>query len=331
MRDAAVAGNSLAMERLGVQLMQGGCESPGHEEGVSWLRRSAAAGNPVAMYRLADHLLFTDAQSRSSEAQHLLERAAAADFLPAQVALGAYLLEGNPSANDSLALEMLRDAAKRGSSLAHVVLGVSFISGRGVTVDRGAGTGWLRRLGATKARLIGALASYLYSRALGSFPAERRRLTRFSAVLFWESICQGNVDDEVNLAYLIRRGEVSGEGFPTLDELLKRQLAAGTAHALMNQALSLARGGNRAADWRAADALVARLGDSTTLLSWWQSRASEGDSEGHLVLGWLVRHRHAHDPERLTMAMRFDTARMGGWQVPDWIYGNVSPATLKEI
>jgi TPR repeat protein len=309
----------VAMEQVGMLLIEGKLELGSEDDGAEWLRRSAAAENPVAMHLLAEHLLATNISTRTSRAQALLESATDAKYLRAQVALGSLLLDGSLPPNASRAIELLRDAAARGSRLAHIVLAASFVAGIGVSADRDGGVGWLRRLGAITPRKIGALGSFLYAKALTSLPFERRRLTRYVAVMFQESIRRGNADDEVNLAYLVRRGEVPQGEFASLDDLLGRHLAAGAPHALINQALRLARGLGHAMDWKAADALVAQVRDFDALLGWYQPRATAGDAEGHLVIGWLVRHGLNLDPSDLPLAARFEAARSNGWAVPDWL------------
>lgn len=319
----ASAGNPVAMEQLGICLLQAS-ESKHLETGADWLRRSAGTGNPIAMHLLAEQLIATSDCGCAGDAHALLEQALAQNFLPAQVALGAHLLECSPHQNAPRALKLLRDAAARGSRFAHVVLATSLIGGHGVPVDRDAGFGWLRRLGVTTPRKVSALGSFLYARARNSNAKERRQLSRHAAVLFEESIRQGYLDNEVTLAYLIRRGEVRGEGFASLDLLLQRHLAKGDSHALINQALRLARGVGCAVDWQTADTLVAKIFDSRSVLSWYQPRAREGDVEGQLVIGWLVRHNLCAYPSGNDLAESFDAARANGWKVPDWMYSKAS-------
>lgn len=202
----AAAGNSVAMELIGADYLEPDAPVGVSEKGAEWLLLSASSGNPVAMQQIAERWLSTDASRMAADAQSLLERAASDHYLPAQVALAAYLLEGPLAPNPIRATELLRDSAARGSRLAHVVMATSLITGRGVQADHDAGVGWLRRLGANNARKVGALGTFLYASALASRFPERRRLTRYAAVLFEESINQGNFDVETSLAYLIRRG-----------------------------------------------------------------------------------------------------------------------------
>jgi len=146
-----------------------------------------------------------------------------------------------------------------------------------------------------------------------------RGLAKEASVLFQEASRQGNPIASLNLAYLLRRGEITDASCPPLDELLSEHLKQNNSFAFVNQALRLAGGIQCNTDWKAADALFGKLQDSRNILEWWFPRSLEGDPEGHLVTGWLGRHQLATDPEGFAVARRMDLARDGGWRVPQWM------------
>jgi hypothetical protein len=79
-------------------------------------------------------------------------------------------------------------------------------------------------------------------------------------------------------------------------------------------------------NWEKADREIADAKDSDEarlmeVLQWWWDRLAQqfNDPEGHLVIGWLVRHGALEDPEAKTVAERLAVVRAGGWDVPGWM------------
>jgi hypothetical protein len=178
---------------------------------------------------------------------------------------------------------------------------------------------WLRRIGALRAEHITGLGLHLYLRSLALPRCERRAWAEEAAILFQEAIRQGDRDAELNLMYLLRRGEIAQGSYPTLGVLLAEHLYQNNPVALVNQALRLAKGVQSPVDWNAADRLIAKINSVNTILSWWFGCSREGDAEGHLVTGWLCRHQLAVDPGQLSLSARMALARRSGWDVPDWM------------
>lgn len=322
LRNAAASGDFHAMERLGIRLINGDGLAGNLVEGLGWLRQSAQRGNPVAMAHLGECMLDTEGGAESrEEGQRWLEKAMALGLGAANVAVASRLITGSGLVRDpERGKRMLMEAAGRGSQLAHVKLAVYLLSGRELSADRAEAFRWLRRVGTTQASHLALLAYYLYMKSLAaSTPGSRRVLAEESAVLMQESVRQGNVTDELNLVYLLRRGEISPTPYPPIESLLSAHLQAGNPFALVNQALRLARGWERAVDWKAADAAIARIANAEAVMHWWFARCEHGDAEGDLVTGWLVRHRLALDPDGLTHGQRLERARAGGWDIPGWL------------
>ncbi len=321
LRHAALDGDAYAMETLGVRLVYGEGLTTDPEEGVLWLKRSAECGNPVAMERLAGYLFDSTPEPTSNvEAEKWLCTAVERQRIPAKISLGSRLIRGRGMiADPERGKDLLREAAHRGSQLAHIRLAVYMLSGWGLRQDRGEGLQWLRRIGATQPKHISNLGLHLYMKSLTLPRMEAGGLIEEAAVLFQEAIRQGYSTAQLNLAYLVRRGEVSDATYPSLDELLLPHLNHNNSLARVNQALRLARGIQCAVDWTAADVLIGKLQDADRLLDWWFARSEEGDAEGHLVTAWLSRHQLTVDPASLALPERVDMARAGGWGVPDWL------------
>jgi TPR repeat protein len=201
------------------------------------------------------------------------------------------------------------------------------LSGWGLERNHEEGFRWLQRAGATNAGQLLELALYLYQMSLTATNKVARGLAKEASVLFQEARRQGNPIASLNLAYLLRRGEITDASCPSLDELLSEHLKQKDSFAFVNQALRLAKGIQCNIDWKVADVLFGKLQDSANVLEWWFARSREGDPEGHLVTGWLGRHHLATDPEGFQIESRMDLARKGGWLVPEWMN---HPATARQ-
>jgi len=321
LRNRAQDGDLYAMEKLGLRLLTGDGLPKSMEEGLGWLKKSAELGNPSAMEKLAEYVL-DENQTRHSlaEGERWLHKAIEHGYRLAMVTLGSRLITADGlAANPEHGEKLLREAARQGSQIAMTKLGTYLVSGWGLERNREEGVRWLRRAGATSADQMLELGLQLYEKSLTAMEKPARGLAKEASVLFQEAYRQGNCNASLNLAYLLRRGEISDASCPPLDELLSEHLKQGDSFAFVNQALRLARGIQCNIDWKTADILFAQLRNSSDVLEWWFARSREGDPEGHLVTGWLCRHRLAIDPDGFQVCQRMDWARNGGWMVPEWM------------
>src|SRR5260370_17941808 len=159
----------------------------------------------------------------------------------------------------------------------------TYLPGWGLSEDREAGLRWLRRAGATTASQLLELGLYMYQKSLAATRKAARGFAREASVLFQEAHRQGNRTASLNLAYLLRRGEIGDASCASLDELLSEHLKQRDSSALVNQALRLARGIQCNTDWKAADVLFGRLQDSGDVLQLWFARTREGHPETQLM------------------------------------------------
>lgn len=321
LRRAAVSGDPFAMEKLAIRLLDRGEESDVQQEGVKWLRRAAELENPFALGTLAERLFNSIGVSQcSQEAEELLLRASKKGYVVATSALGIRRLLGDGVTEDPGSGEaLLREAATCRNRRATVILGAHLLRLKNCEEARNEGLLWLQRAGAS-ARDIAKQGLNLYDSALAaSSPRVRTRLTEFAAVLFLEAFRRHDSVGALNLAYVLRRGEVVDDTFPCLDELLNPLVRIGEPLAVLNQALRLAAGIQTHVDWHEADRLVGSLGRIDEIPQWWYKRACLDDPEGHLVLGWLARHGLWTDVQNITLVKRFTLARQGGWLAPVWL------------
>jgi TPR repeat protein len=309
------------MEKLGLRLLTGDGLPKSVEEGLAWLKKSAELGNPFAMEKLAEYELDeNETPDSSAEGERWLRTAVELGYRVAMVELGSRLMIGDGLPPDPKQGEqLLREAARQGSQIAMIKLGTYLLSGWGLDCNHEEGLRWLRRAGAANSDQLLELGLYLYQKSLATTTKAARGLAKEASVLFQEARRQGNSIASLNLAYLLRRGEITDASCHSLDELLSEHLKQKDSFAFVNQALRLARGIQCNPDWKAADGLFAKLQDSGNVLEWWFPRSREGDPEGHLVTGWLGRHQLATDPDGFPIAQRMDLARNGGWLVPEWM------------
>ncbi len=321
LRNRAQGGDLYAMEKLGLRLLTGDGVPKSFDEGFRWVKKSAELGNPFAMEKLAEYELDENETPESSaEGERWLRNAVEHGHRLAMINLGTRLITGNGLArNPERGERLLREAARQGSQIAMIKLGTYLLSGWGLDRNQEEGLHWLRCSGATNASQLLELGLYLYQKSLAATVKAARGLAKEASILFQEARRQGNPIASLNLAYLLRRGEITEASFPSLDELLSEHLKQKDSFALVNQALRLARGIQCNTDWKAADALFGKLLDSGNVLEWWFARSREGDPEGHLVTGWLGRHQLATDPDGFQIERRMDLARDEGWLVPEWM------------
>lgn len=178
---------------------------------------------------------------------------------------------------------------------------------------------WLQRCGASQPEQMVKIAIFLY---LQSWEAPtsigRTRLTYYAGILLEQMMLRGAPGAAINLAYLLRRKELLDGRFPRLANVLDSLIPSNDPFVMMNQALRIAAGFDITPDWEAAEALVASINDIATILAWWRACAQSADTEGHLVLAWLLRHHLQSDPDGLGLAERANLAQAGGWNIPDW-------------
>jgi Sel1 repeat len=322
LRAAAEYGDCQAMERLGERLIDGAGLAPSTDEGALWLRRSIESGRLSSMYALGVRILDEICRPQVvDEGRLLLIQAAEKGDLAAASELGIRLLSGDGLVPDPSKGEFwLRNAASRGDMVATIILGRWLTSGRYLGPSMNEGNEWLARAGAVRTADVVKLGPQLYRRALIAPTARmRRRLTEEAASVFFEGYLRSDSTSSINLAYLIRRSEVSTDLYPSLDELLQGALRTRNPFALVNQALRLAAGVQCPADWSAADRMMCELPGSQGILEWWLDLCQVEDPEGHLVVGWLVRHGLTLDPDGLELRSRFGLIDRSLWSVPDWM------------
>lgn len=320
----AVDGDCFAMERLAERLLGGKQSTDKKEEALSWLHRASEAGSLSARYLLALQLLDHGATDEMAEGWDLLRQNAERGFLAAQREIGLRALTAKPATIFGLAdaEHWLRSAACFGDRVAMIFLGRFLTMGRHVQSSPKEGMEWLVRAGCRNAGDVPRLGLLLYRRALDEFsPIARQRLCDEAASLFHEGQKNGDSSSSVNLAYMVRRGEVSAELFPPLDSLLAEGLARQNAFAMVNEALRWAAGIQQSVDWRKADAIIQSLSTTSGAYEWWSLRSQAGDSEGHLVLGWFVRHGLSADPDNVDYQQRLRLVSRDEWNIPEWMEG----------
>lgn len=307
--------DAATMELLGRQLVARAAVPSAAEKGLELLSISARLGNPSAALGVAESLC-TFRQLGDPEPS--FEMAIQHNYGPAIVRLGARLLTGRSvTFDETRGKALLSEAAKRSSQLAHIRLAAHYLPPSTGQENRQRALEFLRLIGVETAEHVANIALYMYRKSFSELPDGAAHFAGEAGRLFQEAMLQGRRSARINLAYLVRRGEVEPSLYPSLDELLTEPL--GSPFATINQALRLADGTQCDIDWKKADALMASLRGVDSALSWWRGRALCGEAEGHLVTAWLVRHRLALDPDHRSVTDRLNRAREAGWNIPNWM------------
>lgn len=322
LRLLASLGRIFAMEQLAIRLLEGNVVTKNTAEGEDWLRKCACMGSVPAMAHLGIRLLNGELQQKKDgEGELWLREASQKGHCTSCIELACRLLTGEGiTKNPSEATALLEAAAEAGDRLAMLllhVLGASDVYD--VLLENRPQWYWLRRAGGDTARLA-SIGAYVYGRANSNHRGRVRSwLLEKSVEIFLLGHQQGQGSCAVNLAFLYRRGILLKSLFPNPDALIDRLISQGNPLALMEKALWLASNRNPNQDWNGADALVACLTGSHSVLERWKLTWPEPDSEVHLVIGWLVRHGLTVDPDGLPLQERFRIALQCGFEIAAWL------------
>ena len=208
--------------------------------------------------------------------------------------------------------KLLIELAKLKNSTAMCELGLRLLTGNGLKQDEKAGLSWLEKsllLGSDKAGV-----------ALGYHYYENNSI-ELAVHYFLGSFMLGNSAAGNNLAYMLRHDEIPNEiNIPSISQLLKKGLEIRDPFALVNYALCIVKGFQFDVDWEKADKLISEIQYTDGIVEWWNTLASQNDSEGHLVIGWLVRHRLINDPDGLNISQRLSFVKDKCWDLPSWLF-----------
>jgi len=143
LRRAAEHGNPIAQTRLADRYVRGMGTEANRNEALRWYFRAVASGYAPAQYGLA-RLYLDSGQDR--EAIHLLEQAAGRSYHPAEADLGLFYLKGRAIAQDShKAFAYTRRAANGHWPLAEYNLAVMYAKGIGTSPNLTTARHWYRR------------------------------------------------------------------------------------------------------------------------------------------------------------------------------------------
>ena len=329
---AADGGSIRAMWQLGERLIDGKGVAANPTKGEAFLRKAVDAGNSFAMQKLGERLINGKRLTANpAEGEALLRRSVDAGNSIAMRELGGRLIDGNGlTANPTEGESFLQRAIDAGDSIAMRQLGGRLIDGNGLAANPTEGESLLQRAAdAGSSEAMNALAFFKYQSADGKSSAAAIQLRSNAVKLFARAFQLGDLKAGINATYILRRGESSPDGLPSVVDLLAPGLAELDSFALVNDALCHASGFQRPIDWVAADARMAEIGvtGAGNILEWWHKLAQQGDAEGDLILGWLARHGLIKDPDAQTIETRLNAATAGGWQVPKWLFHGGSDTT----
>lgn len=142
----------------------------------------------------------------------------------------------------------------------------------------------------------------------------------YAGALFEQAIKEGDegVTARNNLSFMIRRHEYISENYE-LDNLLEQCRESGGAFSLINYAMYLVS----INEWGDADSQFKRIRYSDPeieqSINWWKRLYDQGDCEGSLVLGWLLKYGFYEDDKRLVSDYFWD-AKKYYEDMPNFLY-----------
>jgi len=173
------------------------------------------------------------------------------------------------------------------------------------------------------------VATDTYADALGclgyKYYAQNDR--SIAAEFFYKSYSLGDGLSGVNLAYMLRRNEVSIKYQVTIEHLLEKCLQELDPFALINNSLYLTINSGAAADWLTADSFMAKLNKEqeslTEAVEWWLSLWEANDPEGLLVSTWLDRYHLLEKPHTSFIRKTRSLLKASYDVLPDWLFEKI--------
>lgn len=146
----------------------------------------------------------------------------------------------------------------------------------------------------------------------------------YAGALFEQAIKEGDegVTAKNNLAYMMRRQEYVTDNYD-LHDLLEQCNESGGAFALINHAMYLVS----IDEWGEADKQFRKIKYSDPeveeCISWWERLYNQGDCEGSLVLGWMLKYGFYKDEDRLVSDYFWD-AKKYYENMPNFLYSSAN-------
>ncbi|MBI5107793.1 MAG: SEL1-like repeat protein [Rhodocyclales bacterium] len=261
-RQAAEQGDAAALAALARLL------PPGNTEVMSYLHRSANAGNPDGQYQLGHYLAAAGVSQNLAEAGEWFKKAAAQGHVGAQVAAALLMLEGQGGKPDRQAgMAVLEKAAAMNDPVANFLLGREHLQAEKSNPDAARRP---LRLAATAGHRE---AQYLYGALLADSKAEADK----RAALEWLDKAQraGHVAAMNRLGELLRDYVADQQHFANARELFLLAAEKGNTDAMYNLALmqNQGQGGAR---------------DTFSALKWFSRAADEKHEKAAAVLESLL-------------------------------------------
>jgi len=321
LREAVRHGNVVAMRNLGWCLLDGESIKQNKEEGERLLREAVRQGDVVAMRNLGWHLLDGgNIKQNKEEGERLLREAVRQGDVAAIANLGWCLLDGeNVEQNKEEGERLLREAIAQGDDEAMRILGSRLLDGENVEQNKEEGERLLRE--AIAQGNVDAMCCLAYC----LYQVNRKNE---AVSLFEKAVENGDCQSEINLAYMIRRGEYTpSKNIQSIENLLYKHVynKKPNISATINYALSKIKLTKDNDKWLEAHKILSKLkiynkSDLNEGIEWWIDLSRTGDLEGDLVIGWLSKLGLIDDIDGLSFYERFKKVLNDGIFIADWLY-----------
>lgn len=173
--------------------------------------------------------------------------------------------------------------------------------------------------------IISMFSRRIVSVGTAAYSAKNFRVAEKAFKMLAES---GDTSAKNNYAYMIRRHEIataSDQDHVLALRMLQEGVKAGDAFSLVNTALVFALMLGDDESWHLTDSIFERLSGFGGMLvsSWWEDLAREDDTEGYLVLFFLLRHEKIEQSglgsiKSITMRLAKSIDGFPGWLAKDY-------------
>jgi hypothetical protein len=123
---------------------------------------------------------------------------------------------------------------------------------------------------------------------------------------------------------MARRNEIRTiKNIPPIFTLLEKGLQKNEPLAIINLILTIITNEKSDEEWKYADFLIKSLNKCMSAASWWYETSRQGNIEGDLIIGWLVKYGLIYDPDEIGYKERFLKVSKKGWYIPQWLLDDI--------
>ncbi len=350
LNDAAKNGNMRAKCELAKLSIEGSLIEKDLDKGLKTLNELIEDGYDKAKYFLASALIYGERIDKDTQKGiWLFEDLVNRDNLTATIEYAELLIEGVYIPKDiDKGEKLLRSLSQKGDMDACYILAVRYLTGDGL--KKQVKNGKERLIKAANSLPMAMIEYGIRLKKGNKFPKDEIKGKNYidkaiknattdclhnlgvtayqlddhelATQLFWKAYENGSSEAGTSLAYMLRRDETRGsKNLPSMFSLLERGLFNNYDTSTINLVLTLVKNEKSDNEWGYADFIIRSLDKCAIAAKWWYNIANKNDdAEGHLIVGWLVKHKKISDPNYIQYKERLNKVLEKGWYIPQWLF-----------